>query len=361
MIPLNNPFFEVACYQAYFSNPIIEMGVDKDNNYPTNYYQCPRHQAIVKVDNKSVLSITLKTWMLITNREAVDSADILADKLFDVSHLQCLHSTYNNYRDVEFNLSYYGNKIFSDSKNFDEWRGFVSITNNYKGSGALRYDFGFAIVNCDDVNIIFDDIDFNVAIRHTREDKINIDSKLANALSSKGFVHRDNYINKFISKIKRLRGISFEEDDILPLFLKFLEVKPTSKPKKTTKQKLLPVLEEVKVKFRNFKSTNLYEYMKQLSKFVYSSQTLRKYDALSKSDNNEDDDEETEIEVNYLPTIEDKDYLPQHTFTPSKIRKYQKRIGDFMNAILKFMSDNSDSLVEDYVSEFAVMVKALMG
>ncbi|MCR5454649.1 MAG: hypothetical protein K6F33_06655 [Bacteroidales bacterium] len=323
--------------------------LDRDTFFEFNgqTYPCVNYHTIVRgTDLSLVYSVPRRSWVLITYKESVDAADILAKKLFDKSSLLDVEHEYSVGDGAECIMKFWEEDYFEAANGFDRWLPQVCISNNYNCTGALLYDFGFQVRGLES-NIIFDDLNINLNVKHTSKGKKNIAENLEKKLDAIEFQNKNEFIKKFLKKIKKLMNQSLGAEEIFPLVLKFLDADIKAKSRKTTKDAYVAIRNEIFSIFQRNSKLDLYIFMKEMSYFIETTSTL----ANLKEEEKDDDEEE---EVIGGVTIS---FYPNQLSYRMKL-KMQKKLGAFVNRIIKEAIEHKDDsgeidpmLLSDWIGE----------
>lgn len=331
----NYPYFKVLDQDTYFE-------------FQGEMYPCKNFHTIAREDNMFVFAVLRRSWILIRYEESVDEADVLAKRLFEKSSLKKLSHEYNLMNNgAECFMKFWDKDFITTPVGEDYWLPVVCIFNNYNGTGALRYDFGFQIKDFES-NIIFEDLNINLKVNHTIKGKNNIYNNLSSKLDNIEFKSKTDFINRFIKKVKKLINQSLGKSEVFPLVLKFLNADIKEKSKKTTKDIYKNIKKELDSLFDDCDKLNIYNFMKEMSKFIETTTTLSDL----KKDDDENDDEENLNDTTIIVNTN-----PQPLSWQKKL-KMQKQLGAFINRIIKEVVEHKDEngeldplLIKDWIGD----------
>ena len=182
----------------------------KDNPYTGILYQCPRHYALVRLDNGEVFQCVTRDYKLITNKDALDVADVIAKLVFKLNGWEEFNGCYlggtHSGSQTVYNLWH---DHFSISYKKDRWVPFLRIANSYNSTVALRYDLGFLIVDEREnaIAIVFESMNMELKDSHaTSIEKIK--EKLVKRIEEKGLDDLESLCIQFKDKMDDLGDLS---------------------------------------------------------------------------------------------------------------------------------------------------------
>jgi len=301
-----------------------------------------RYKAIVSDTENYVYYAATQNWDLITNQEAMEKANIVAERVFG----------YKSLLDVEeksFSLSYTGSQCimrfaldeyFSNTEEDDVWEPTLIIHNSYNGTIKLRYTFGFSIKDSNIV-IIFDSLNFNLVFDHKKSEYDRIEDAFKKKIKNEKWGNAKTIKEYFIDNVKKLKKIFLDDDDFYPLAFKLL-IKDSDMHKldedendddlsESEKEKIIENKQKILEWYHSLvcahntlnKKNNLYYFMKTLAYFVAENP---KIDKDKKSKDSEDDS------------------------NPERVSNYQNSIGSLMETLIEKLY-HTDREVSEYVDK----------
>lgn len=321
--------------------------LDQDTFFEFNgrMYPCYNYHTIAREDKpRIVFSVPKRSWVLITYKESVDEAKVLAERLFEKPSLLDLEHEYNGTDGSVCFMRFWERDFFEDPIGTDVWYPVVCISNSYDRSGALHYDFGFQVKGFDS-NIIFEDFNINLKVNHNTKSKEHISDNLETKLNEIKFENKSKFIKKFIKKIKKLIDKGLGKSEVFPLVLKFLEADVKEKSRQTTKDAYIAIKKEIDMIFLGCDKLDIYTFMKEMSGFIETTTTLTKLKEEDKDDDEEDIEEEN------------RSGKPQLLSYKMRIRM-QKKLGVFIDKIIKESIEHKDEdgdidpiLIKDWIGK----------
>lgn len=110
-----------------------------------DWTKLPRHFAVVDVQRNNPLAVVTEGYELVTNRQAIEMADIVMKEVFQTTNLgdmQCMNVTMPKTRSFCHIDLVHKSSSFSPWEG-DAWNAFLRVTNSYNRTRPLRFEVGF--------------------------------------------------------------------------------------------------------------------------------------------------------------------------------------------------------------------------
>ena len=229
-ICVEEAFFPVKLCYLYWGENVDEEEdwfCRQEHHYPpANVQICPRHFAVVNMDKKYVYQCVTDRYELVTNRDAVNVADAIAQIVFRKQRMMdfCNKTVkFEGVNNAQCCMEFWDEEEFFVEIDTDKWLPFVQIVNSYNSTATLSYELGFRI--CDaDIKITFDEISIKIKDAHNKGVLKMLPSELIETAQKKGLDKMESIKNDFVRKMNILNNAFMSTKDIMPLALKLFEL-----------------------------------------------------------------------------------------------------------------------------------------
>ena len=205
--------------------PVEERPVCQDSRYG-NGKRIPGYYAIVDVERDNTLAVVTDRYQLISNREALDLADLIIRGVFTSHTLDdfvCYNVRVSKSRGsciIDLIIPNNFHELFGDEN--ESWTPFLRITNSYNRNSVLRYEIGFCRWICLN-GCIFGQKGFTISIRHDELEYYDNYERIIKEVRMK-MGNIDSIWQTIINRLNALREIEISQMMVLPLFCKIFNL-----------------------------------------------------------------------------------------------------------------------------------------
>lgn len=250
-------------------------GVRQDNREFTGHmYQCPRNFALVNLESGLVYRCVTDGYCVITNKEAVELADIAAKNIFKLDSIYDFEHVYprQSLTGSRFFAEFCSSERFFDGIEDDIWCPSLIVANSYNSTVALTIRVAYHIISDDKVFVMLDGDE----ILSFKESHGTRYQHLEKVLSEKTKGMDVNVIREiFLQKMKKLKRIYVDEKEILPLMLKLMNASFSIKRKDDNLPKWIDLALNVEKYIPIvFKKNNGYYFLKTMAYVLSNSDNI---------------------------------------------------------------------------------------
>lgn len=257
---INQAFFPVETTPVYWKDGLTNRII-------------PGQRVVLDVEYRRPLGIVSDQYAMVTNKDAVDWADFVVQRIFpeatlsDFSCFNILMPKTRSFCRIDLIISRAEHSPFPDFS--DPWTPFIRITNSYNKTYSLKYEVGFCRSICLN-GVIFGQRAIKLSITHSG--KIDPEEILRQVYNANDVKEIETLWKEFDKKMQRLINIAIPDSMALPVFCKAFDIsvkedKLSDKQKESLGAKANQIEDSAKEYFAEL-GNNAYALMNVLTDFA---------------------------------------------------------------------------------------------